>query len=78
MAFEKFKTFMGECSRVLRVTRKPNKEEYKVISKVSAIGIVLIGAIGFILRLVEDFSTLFIASGVVIAIVFALLYLIKE
>ena len=33
--------------RVLQVARKPNKEEFNVSAKISAIGIVIIGAIGF-------------------------------
>lgn len=75
---EKFKNFLGECARVIRVTRKPSKDEYKVITKVSAIGILLFGLIGFVLRLVEDFSSIFIAAALVIVIVFALVYLVKE
>ncbi len=78
MVKEKLSRFFQEALRVLRVTRKPTMEEYKVISKVSAIGILLIGLLGFILRLVDDFSSLFIAAAVVIAIVFALMYFIKE
>ena len=78
MIKQRFINFISEALRVLRVTRKPSRDEFLTISKVSAIGILLIGGIGFILRLVDDFSSLFIASGVVLAIVFALLYLMKE
>ena len=78
MVKEKLSRFFSEALRVLRVTRKPTKDEYKTISKVAAIGILLIGLLGFILRLVDDFSSLFIAAAVVLAIVFALMYFIKE
>ncbi|MBU0530492.1 MAG: protein translocase SEC61 complex subunit gamma [Candidatus Aenigmatarchaeota archaeon] len=33
--------------RVLQVARKPNKDEFTMSAKISAIGIVLIGVIGF-------------------------------
>ncbi len=51
---EKLKDFFRECSRVLRVTKKPDKEEFKVIVKVSALGIILIGAIGFIITIIKQ------------------------
>jgi len=37
--------------RVLQVARKPNKEEFTSSAKISAIGIVLIGVIGFLIFL---------------------------
>jgi len=33
----------------LKITRKPNKEEYKTIVKITSLGILIIGLIGFIL-----------------------------
>lgn len=50
----KFKDFLAECMRVLRVTKKPGKEEFKVIVKVSGIGILIIGFIGFIIFILGD------------------------
>ena len=50
----KFKEFLSECARVLRVTKKPGKEEFKAIVKVSGIGIVIIGLIGFIIFILGD------------------------
>jgi protein transport protein SEC61 subunit gamma-like protein len=43
----KIKHFIKECIRVLRVTRKPSKEEFKSIVKVTSLGILIIGIIGF-------------------------------
>lgn len=37
--------------RVLQVARKPNKEEFITSAKISALGIVLIGFIGFLIFL---------------------------
>lgn len=49
----KFKTFVKECARVLRITKKPTKEEFKTISKVSGLGILIIGLIGFLVHLIK-------------------------
>jgi protein transport protein SEC61 subunit gamma-like protein len=38
--------------RILQLTRKPSNEEFFTISKVAGAGILLIGAIGFIIYLV--------------------------
>ncbi|MEK6853481.1 MAG: protein translocase SEC61 complex subunit gamma [Nanoarchaeota archaeon] len=47
----KLKRFAKETMRVLRITKKPNKEEYKSIVKITALGIAVIGLIGFIIFL---------------------------
>lgn len=51
---QSFKSFILECRRVLTITKKPNKEEFLTIVKISGIGILVIGAIGFILHLVKQ------------------------
>ncbi len=45
----KLKEFINECKRVLMVTKKPTKVEFKTIVKVSAIGMGLIGLFGFLI-----------------------------
>ncbi len=42
---------LGEYARVLKLTRKPSREEFTVIAKVAGAGILLIGFIGFIIYL---------------------------
>ncbi len=42
---------LGEYTRVLKLTRKPSREEFIVIAKVAGAGILLIGFIGFIIYL---------------------------
>jgi protein transport protein SEC61 subunit gamma-like protein len=42
---------LGEYLRVLKLTRKPSRDEFKVIAKVAGAGILLIGFIGFIIYL---------------------------
>ncbi len=39
----KFISFVGECKRVLKVTKKPDSIEFKTIVKVSGAGILIIG-----------------------------------
>lgn len=46
---EKLKSFLGQCKRVWIVLKKPSKEEFRTISKISAIGILAIGLVGFII-----------------------------
>ena len=47
----KLKRFFIECKRVLKVTKKPDAMEYKTVVKVSGLGILLIGLIGFIITI---------------------------
>ncbi|MBU2634262.1 MAG: protein translocase SEC61 complex subunit gamma [Nanoarchaeota archaeon] len=47
----KFRSFLIECRRVFKVTRKPTNEEFKTIVKVTSIGALLIGLIGFIIQI---------------------------
>jgi protein transport protein SEC61 subunit gamma-like protein len=51
--WRKFKSFIRECSRVLKITKKPTKEEFKVISKISGLGLLLIGLLGFVVHLID-------------------------
>jgi protein transport protein SEC61 subunit gamma-like protein len=49
----KIKRFIIECSRVLRVTKKPNSFEFKTIVKVAGLGIIVIGLIGFLIQMIR-------------------------
>ena len=42
---------LGDYLRVLKLTRKPTRDEFAVIAKVAGAGILLIGFIGFIIYL---------------------------
>ncbi len=50
----KLRSFILECMRVLKVTRKPTKEEYKTIVKASALGMAVIGALGFLIAIAKQ------------------------
>ncbi|MBS3150492.1 protein translocase SEC61 complex subunit gamma [Candidatus Woesearchaeota archaeon] len=47
----KFKTFIIESRRVFQITKKPSKQEFQTIVKVTAIGAAIIGLIGFIIQI---------------------------
>jgi protein transport protein SEC61 subunit gamma and related proteins len=51
--WSKFKAFVRECVRVFKITKKPTKDEFKTISKVAGLGILIIGLIGFLVHLVK-------------------------
>jgi protein transport protein SEC61 subunit gamma-like protein len=51
---QKFKRFFQECRRVLRVTKKPDKQEFLTIVKVSALGMAIIGIVGFLISLAKE------------------------
>lgn len=49
---ENIKPFVQKCVRVWHILRKPGMNEYKTVAKVSAVGILLIGLIGFIVSVI--------------------------
>lgn len=49
------KSFMIKCRRVWSVLKKPTKEEFEQVTKVSAIGIAILGVIGFIISIIIGF-----------------------
>jgi protein transport protein SEC61 subunit gamma-like protein len=48
---EKIKEFYFKCKRVWKALKKPTKEEFRTIAKISAIGILIIGLFGFLISL---------------------------
>ena len=51
---QKFRTFSRECMRVLKITKKPDTSEFKTIVKISGLGIILIGLIGFLVHFLRE------------------------
>lgn len=47
----KLGSFMVQSKRVWHLLRKPTKEEFIGVAKISALGIVAIGVVGFIISL---------------------------
>lgn len=48
------KSTLREWQRVLRVTKKPDSVEFKTIVKVSALGMAIIGSIGFAIQMIRE------------------------
>jgi protein transport protein SEC61 subunit gamma-like protein len=48
---ERFDKFIKDSKRVLKVSRKPDGPEYVELAKVTSIGVLIIGAIGFVIVL---------------------------
>lgn len=49
---ESFDKFIKDGKRVLKVSRKPDRTEYFQLAKISAIGVAIIGVIGFVIVLI--------------------------
>ena len=49
----KIKSFIGECIRVLKVTKKPDANEFRTVVKVSGLGILIIGMLGFVVQMIK-------------------------
>jgi protein transport protein SEC61 subunit gamma and related proteins len=50
--------FIKQCKRVIRVSKKPDAEEYGNFIKVAAIGILIIGAVGFVVVIIGQLLNL--------------------
>ena len=53
---QKLKDFATECKRVLRVTKKPDRMEFKTIVKIAGIGMAVIGFLGFLVHFVKELA----------------------
>ena len=47
-AFRDLNSFVLKCKRVWMILRKPGSDEFNSVAKISAIGILIIGLIGFV------------------------------
>ena len=46
------KLFFMKCKRVWHVLKKPTRKEFETITKVSAIGILILGVLGFLISII--------------------------
>ena len=46
---ESFNKFIKDAKRVLKVSRKPDRAEYIDLAKISALGVVVVGGMGYII-----------------------------
>jgi protein transport protein SEC61 subunit gamma and related proteins len=54
---DSLKSFVGKCKRVWMVLKKPERADFLKVAKVSAVGILIIGALGFIISIVMKIFT---------------------
>ncbi|HIP16858.1 MAG TPA: protein translocase SEC61 complex subunit gamma [Methanothermococcus okinawensis] len=47
---ESVKAFLNQCRRVLMILRRPTKEEFLNMSKVTGLGICFLGLLGYIIH----------------------------
>ncbi len=47
--------FLQNCKRLFQVAKKPEREEYMQVVKISGLGITLIGVVGFLVMLLSYF-----------------------
>ncbi|HEA46736.1 MAG TPA: protein translocase SEC61 complex subunit gamma [Candidatus Pacearchaeota archaeon] len=50
--YENFKSFAAKSRRVWLSLKKPSKKEFWSVAKISAIGILILGAIGFLVSII--------------------------
>ncbi|MCK5624683.1 protein translocase SEC61 complex subunit gamma [Candidatus Pacearchaeota archaeon] len=51
-SFTKTRSFLLKCKRVWLTLKKPSKQEFEQITKVSAIGILVLGLLGFLISMI--------------------------
>ena len=50
--FGNLKSFYAKSKRVWRALTKPTKQEFETITKISAVGILLLGVLGFLISII--------------------------
>ena len=50
--YTRFKSFLTQSKRVFKITKKPSMAEFKIIMKISGLGIAIIGVVGFIINMI--------------------------
>lgn len=50
----KLKEFFESSKRILLIAKKPGKKEYWTMAKIVGIGMIVIGVIGFIVRIIMN------------------------
>lgn len=57
-AAKDLKAFWKKCKRVWIVMKKPTKKEYQLTAKVTALGILILGVIGFLIMILFQITGL--------------------
>ncbi len=51
--------FLRECRMVLKAARKPTRDEYLESAKIAGAGILIVGGIGFLIRVIVQVLQLY-------------------
>lgn len=51
----KIMKYLSESKRILRLARKPTKQEYIVIAKITGAGMLIIGLLGMLISILFNF-----------------------
>jgi len=51
-----FSSFLKSCARLLRLSKKPGRSELWLSVKICLLGVLLIGLIGFVIRIISFFT----------------------
>ncbi len=54
LKFPNIKKIVKQYIRVLKIMKKPDKDEYFLVAKITGLGIIIIGVIGFIIFLIYN------------------------
>jgi len=49
---QRLKSFSAQSARVWRILKKPTNMEFKLVAKISALGILAIGVLGFLIAVI--------------------------
>jgi len=52
---EKIKEFFSSSRRIISISQKPGKKEFWLMAKIIGLGIIIIGVIGFLIKLIMQF-----------------------
>lgn len=50
--YERIATFFQNTKRIIKIANKPSRKDYFLVFKICAIGIVLLGAVSYVLQLI--------------------------
>ncbi len=50
ITMKKISSFISDVMRILRLSKKPKKDEFFLVAKITGLGILLIGLLGYIVE----------------------------
>ncbi|MBD3341954.1 MAG: protein translocase SEC61 complex subunit gamma [Candidatus Lokiarchaeota archaeon] len=50
--YQRFKTFLKNAKRVLKIANKPGRKEYLLVFKICGIGLVVLGVLSYVIQLI--------------------------